>query len=84
MSQPPKPLNPSRHEIACYVADMLVSLKRLSGACDMPLLVHLIDLAHLEAARNAQSRGDEASGDGETDSASLDGRSTATARLRQH
>jgi hypothetical protein len=50
-----KPLNPSRAEVACYAADMLASLRRLSAASGMPLLAHLVDLACAEAVRNAEA-----------------------------
>ncbi len=55
MRQSAKPLNPSRAEVACYAADMLASLRRLAGASGMPLLAHLVDLACVEAVRNAQA-----------------------------
>lgn len=54
MGQPPKPLNPSKAEVACYAADMLAALRRLSEESGMPLLAHLVDLARVEAVRNAQ------------------------------
>ena len=50
-----KPLNSSRAEVACYAADMLASLRRLSEASGMPLLAHLVDLACAEAVRNAHA-----------------------------
>jgi AraC-like DNA-binding protein len=62
MVQSPKPLNPSRAEVACYAADMLASLRRLSEASGMTLLAHLVDLACAEAVRNAHA-GDAAVGD---------------------
>jgi hypothetical protein len=55
MGQPVKPLHPSRAEIACYAADMLASLRRLSEASGMSLLAHLVDLACVEALRNAHA-----------------------------
>lgn len=55
MGQPSKPLNASRAEIACYAADMLASLRRLSEASGMALLAHLVDLACAEALRNAHA-----------------------------
>jgi hypothetical protein len=57
-----KPLNLSRAEAACYAADMLASLRRLSEASGMTLLAHLVDLACAEAVRNAHA-GDTAVGD---------------------
>ncbi len=62
MEQSPKPLNPSRAEVACYAADMLASLRRLSEASGMTLLAHLVDLACAEAVRNAHA-GDAVPGD---------------------
>ena len=55
MGQSLKPLNPSKAEVARYAADMLASLKRLSQDGGMPLLAHLVDLARVEAVRNAQA-----------------------------
>jgi hypothetical protein len=54
-----KPLNPSKAEVACYAADMLGSLRRLSEASGMTLLAHLVDLACVEAVRNAHAAGAE-------------------------
>ena len=62
MGQSPKPLNPSQAEVACYAADMLASLRRLSEASGMTLLAHLVDLACAEAVRNAHAS-DAAVGD---------------------
>ena len=55
MGQSVKPLSPSRTEVACYAADMLASLRRLSEASGMTLLAHLVDLACVEAVRNAHA-----------------------------
>jgi hypothetical protein len=59
MGQSPKPLNPSKAEVACYAADMLASLRRMSEASGMTLLAHLVDLACVEAVRNAHAAGAE-------------------------
>jgi len=50
-----KPLDASKAEIAYYAADMLASLRRLSEASGMTLLAHLVDLARVEAIRNAEA-----------------------------
>jgi hypothetical protein len=55
MGQSLKPLTPSKAEVACYAADMLASLRRLSEASGMTLLAHLVDLARVEAVRNAHA-----------------------------
>ena len=57
MRQPTKPPHPSRAEVACYAADMLASLRRLSEASGLTLLAHLVDLACVEAVRNAHADG---------------------------
>ena len=54
MGQSVKPHHPSRAEVASYAADMLASLRRLSEASGLTLLAHLVDLACVEAMRNAQ------------------------------
>ena len=63
MGPSPKPLTASRAEVACYAADMLTSLRRLSEASGMTLLAHLVDLACVEAVRNAHA-GKEAAANG--------------------
>jgi len=63
MGQSPKPLSPSKAEVACYAADMLASLRRLSEASGMTLLAHLVDLACAEAIRNAEAAGAASSTD---------------------
>ena len=64
MGQSLKPLNASKAEVACYAADMLASLRRLSEASGMTLLAHLVDLACAEAIRNAEAAAPAASVDG--------------------
>lgn len=62
MGQSLKPLNASKAEVACYAADMLASLRRLSETSGMTLLAHLVDLACAEAIRNAEAAGASADG----------------------
>ena len=57
MGQSAKPHHPSRAEVAGYAADMLAALRRLSEASGLILLAHLVDLACVEATRNAQQAG---------------------------
>jgi len=43
----------TQEEVAAYTAELLASIRRLSEKNNLKLLAHLVELARLEALRNA-------------------------------
>ena len=47
----------SRDDTAHYLYALISSLQKVAASQRMPLLVHLLDLARLEAKRNCEDKG---------------------------